>query len=65
MHTVDEPADLTSDTGLTELAFLFALAIVRLQKQGLLRDSIKREPTSTSAACLEVRRETVLSVVRG
>lgn len=58
MRPFDDPARLSSDARLTELASIFASAILRLRARAAL--ATKSDPNA-GPACLEVPAETVLS----
>lgn len=58
MRPFDDPAHLSPDARLTELASIFAAAILRLRARTAL--ATESEPNAGSA-CLEVPSETVLS----
>jgi len=58
MRPFDDPAHLSPDARLSELASIFAAAILRLRA----RFALATEPApNAGSACLEVPSETVLS----
>lgn len=69
MRPHDDPAAMTADERLREVAAILAAGILRLRSRAALPDLGKhsgpKNPPESGQDCLEVSGETVLSVHRG
>lgn len=69
MRPHDDPAAMTADERLREVAAILAAGILRLRSRAALPDpgqlSGPKNPPKSGQDCLEVSGETVLSVHRG
>jgi hypothetical protein len=67
MRSCEDPAFLTAEQRLSELAAILAAGVLRLRASAALPDTESRaeNPPNSGATCLDVTAKTVLSVLAG